>query len=173
MEAMMKVPLSQRINLRMILFFGVLIALLGTPLYLFLRETLTGGIQRNGDVYTVDLKAMGNFPFDPAVGSVNDVPEQFRKLDNKKVALEGQMYAPGSSSNEITDFQLVYSIAKCCFGGPPRVQERVFARAPAGKTVQYYGGMARVIGTLHVQPVKQEGKIVSVFTMDVESTEEL
>ena len=47
------------------------------------------------------------------------------------------MYAGGSAAPKVPAFQLVYSIQKCCFGGPPRVQERVFVNAPASKPVPF------------------------------------
>src|SRR6185295_15607734 len=91
-------------------------------------------------------------------------------LDGKKVKFDGEMFAPDAASDRVKQFQLVYSIVECCLGGPPKVQERVFAFAPPGKTVtNYTGSQVTVIGTLHVKVVRPEkGEAVSVFTMDVD-----
>jgi len=68
-------------------------------------------------------------------------------------------------------FQLVYSIQKCCFGGPPRVQERVFVKAPPNNPAPFYWQPVRVTGTLHVNAHREEGQVVSVFDMDVDRVE--
>src|SRR2546423_2911754 len=150
MDADPKRPLSQRINLRALTFIAVLLFLLGWPVYTFVSETLTGGIHDRGSYKEVDLKAMGNFQFDETAGKITDVPKQYRDLDGQKVMLQGQIYDPREAGKNITEFELVYSIQKCCFSGPPRVQERVFAFiTPATKKVKYSGdGEHKVLGTL-------------------------
>src|SRR5947209_11256216 len=128
-----KPPLSERVNFRMIIFAAVVLFLIGWPVYTFLSESLTGGIHNRGGFKEVNLKALGQFDFDPAGGSLTDVPAQYRALDGQKVLLEGEIYDP-NEARDITAWELVYSIQKCCFNGPPRVQERVFCTAPAGKS---------------------------------------
>src|SRR5215212_8624404 len=121
-------PASRRpqINLRLVM----LLALVGLPFlyfgYVIVDQAVTGGVKDRGGYYEVDLKSLGQFPFDPVQDDDKSIPEIWRKLDGKKVALVGEMYAGGSAAPKVPAFQLVYSIQKCCFGGPPRVQERVF-----------------------------------------------
>ncbi len=160
-------PRSGSINLRMVIFIIIVAFLLGAPVYIFVRETITGGVVQEGDALRVDLKALGNFPIDQTDGKISDIPAQWRQLDGKRVALEGEMYVTNTAGSELKEFQLVYNIQKCCFNGPPQVQERVFARALEGQTVPYYPGLARVVGTLHVKPEKQNGQLVSLYTLDV------
>jgi len=174
-SAAVSLPASRkpRINFRLM----ALLAVVSLPFlyfgYVIVDQALTGGIKDRGDHLEVDLKSMGQFPFDPVQDDVNGVPEQWRKLDGKKVALVGEMYAGGSAAPSVPAFQLVYSIQKCCFGGPPRVQERVFVKAPPGKTVPFYWQPVRVVGTLHVDAKRVEGQVVSVFDMDVDKVEPL
>jgi hypothetical protein len=110
---------------------------------------------------------MGNFVFDAQNGTVNDVPPQYRALDGQKVVLVGEMFS-GTSYSEANRFQLVYSIQKCCFGGPPKVQERVFCVVPNNGSYQLLGGMAQVTGTLHVEAKKDGDKIISLYTLDID-----
>src|SRR3954465_6118081 len=118
MESAAKVPLSERINLRLIAFFIIIASVVGFLVVPYVRELVTGGIRDAGGGYTsVNLKAMGNFEFDGTNGTVNDVPPQFRNLDGKNLVLEGEMYPGNEASGSIHNFQLVYSIAKCCFNG--------------------------------------------------------
>jgi hypothetical protein len=164
-----KVPLGERVNLRMILVAAVVLFLIGYPVYTYVDASRNHGISRDG---LVDLKALGNFPFDETNGTINDVPPVYRALDGKRVALDGFMYAGNGAGDEVSAFQFVYNIAKCCFNGPPKVQERVFARS--SKPVPYYGQMVRCIGTLHVGVKKNEaGQTNSVYELDVDKVEAL
>ena len=169
-----KEPLSRRINLRMIIFAGVLLVLIGFPIYTYIDSAVHGGVKNAGDHVEVDLKAMGNFPFDPVNGTVNDIPSKYRALDGKRVLLQGEVYDPYEAGDKMTQFQLVYSIAKCCFGGPPKVQERVFAYVPKNMEVENLTmRFARVTGTLHIGTRKPQGsnEIGTLYTLDVEKVE--
>jgi hypothetical protein len=163
-------PLSERINFRLIAFL-VIVAL---PFLWFLWTVLDARtIVKRGDYYDVDLKAMGNFPMDPVRDTVAVVPPEVRALDGKKVRFEGEMFAPDEASMRVSQFQLVYSIVQCCMGGPPKVQERVFAFVPPDRKIRNYTGrQVTVTGTLHVDVKKENGEAVSVFTMDVEDVKE-
>ena len=172
METVAKAPLSWRINFRMLAFFGVLLAMIGYPVYLYVDSAVHGGIKNQGAYIEVDLKSMGNFPFDGDNGTVADVPTRYRELDGKRIQLVGEVYAPNEAGEKMTRFELVYSIAKCCFGGPPKVQERVFAIVPPSKDVpNLHMSFAKVTGTLHVKVIKEDAKVSSLYTLDVESVE--
>lgn len=170
-----KRPLSQRINFRLLTIALVFSLLVGIPVYNFVKLQLTHGIEKNGARFDVDLKKMGFFPFNEFSGTVADIPPDYRKLDGKEVALEGFIYPMDGSGDKVHAFQLVYNITKCCFSGPPLVQERVFAVVPNGGAVDYLPDECRVIGKLHVilNKDKDTGKIVTVYTMDVHQVEPL
>src|SRR3954462_13507334 len=104
MESTLKVPLSQRINLRMILFFGVLAFLIGAPVYIYVDSAVHGGIKNHGNLVEVDLKSMGNFNFDGENGTTDDVPVRFRELDGKHVLLQGEVYAPNEAGDRMHQF---------------------------------------------------------------------
>ena len=162
--------LSQRINFRLIAFLVIIAAPFVGLLYAFV--TYNGGVRHTADGEAVDLKALGNFAFNETSGTINDVPAKWRALDGKKVVLEGYMYSP-NAAGQSRDFVFVYNVAKCCFGGPPQVQERVFVHVPEGRTIQYFGmyDFVRMIGTLHVKVEKNEGVIASVYTLDPDKAE--
>jgi hypothetical protein len=168
-----KRPLSQRINFRMLIFAGIVLFLLGWPVYTFLSESLTGGIHNRGAYSEVNLKAMGQFDFDPTGGRISDVPPMYRALDGHKVLLEGEIYAPTDAGSNLTNFQLVYSIQKCCFNGPPRVQERVFCTVPNGSLKMVDGVYHKVFGTLHVtcRTDAKTGLVDEVYHLDAEHVE--
>jgi hypothetical protein len=166
------VPLSERINIRMIGFALVVCTLVGYPVYVYLDSVITGGIKDVGGGLTqVDLKAMSSFPLDQQNGTINDIPEQWRKLDGKRVVLYGEMWQPMSASNnDVATFDLCYSIAKCCFSGPPQVQHFVRSKVIPGKSLEAYPNLVKVVGTLHVKVIRDDAasKLSSVYQLDVE-----
>jgi hypothetical protein len=162
------IPLKERINVRMLVFAAIAVVLIGWPVYTFVTYS---GIEKSGDFYNVDLKAMSNFEMDQSKATINDVPKEWRDLDGKKVALEGEMWDARGAGDQVKQFQLCYSIAKCCFSGPPKVQHFVDSRVPDGKSLEYHENLVRVTGTLHVNVRKDGEKIASVYQLDVDSIE--
>lgn len=167
-----KPPFRQRINVRMILLAGVVLLLIGYPTYYYLDIVLTGGVKNIGNgMKQVDLKAMSSFPFDQNNGSVNDVPKQWRDLDGQKVVLYGEMWQPSSAGDKLDNFELVYSIAKCCFSGPPQIQHFVHSKVNDNGKADYYDGLVKVVGTLHVDVKRDKDKVVSIYQLSVDSVE--
>jgi|SRR6185312_17273769 len=154
---------------RLGLFVGIFALLFGSFGYTLLSDIVSNGIHKHGSYTEVDLKSMGNFHFDDQSGVMSDVPGEFRNLDGKRVELKGMMWNGMAAGSQVKMFQLVYNIQKCCFNGPPRVQERVFVFVPEGKSVSMHGELVDVVGKLHVRLKKDpQGTIISVYTMDLE-----
>lgn len=158
-------------NARVMVLVLVALALVGFPAYVFIDERLSGGIKDRGDYLEVNLQAMSSFDFDQNVGTIDDVPARWRALDGKRVLLRGEMWQPQVAAGQITEFELVYSIAKCCFSGPPQIQHFVLGRVRPGARVDYYPGLVKVLGTLRVNVETSEGRVTRVYTLDVESVE--
>jgi hypothetical protein len=170
-----KRPIRERINFRLLTIIIVFGLLVGWPVYMLVADQMSHGIRRNGNRFDVDLKRMGFFPFDDKAGTVNDIPAEDRALDGKEISLEGFIAPTDVSGDRVNHFQLVYNVAKCCYGGPPKVQERVFAFIPNGNTIEYTTDEIRVIGTLHVllNRDKETGKVLTVYVMEVKKVEQL
>jgi hypothetical protein len=170
-------PLSERFNLRILVFVAVFGFLIGFPAYVYLRSVLSGGIEQRGDYYEVDLKAMSVFPFDQENGKVEDVPQKWRDLDGKTVVLVGEM-APGTQRASETDqkFDLVYSVAKCCYSGTPQIQHFIKVTTPPTATVNYTGmGALQVRGKLRVQVTRdpETNKIDGVYHVVADRVESI
>ena len=162
--------MTSRVTPRMVFFLLVVLALVGYPVYVFVEAAVTGGIRDRGDYKEVDLKAMSLFHFDQNNGTIDDVPAKWRALDGQKVKVVGEMWQPYSAGNLVVGFELVYSIAACCFSGPPQIQHFVQSRVESGKSVGYHTGPVEVTGTMRVKVTRDEiGKITGVYHMDVES----
>src|SRR5882762_8316479 len=102
-----RIRASERINFRVIIFAGVLLFLLGWPVYAFLSETLTRGIHDRGSYKEVDLKAMGFFRIDPHNATLTDVPAAYRALDGQRVLLRGLVDPQRQAGPQITEFTLL------------------------------------------------------------------
>ena len=89
-------PLSERINLRLIVFLLVVALPFLWCLWMIVDQRI---IVNEGDYYAVDLKGMGNFPFDAAATPRTAIPKEVRELNGKKVQFEGEMYAPEQASD--------------------------------------------------------------------------
>ncbi len=171
-----KAPLSERINLRLVIFFAVILIPIGYVVYLFADTWITHGIwegrdARFGSYKKVDLKAMSLFQMNQISATDSDIPSEYRALDGKRVMLEGEQYLGSRSRGPQLEFDLVYSITKCCFNGPPQIQHFVKCRALPDKNIDYYAGLVKVVGTLHVGVQIENGRVASVYRMDVESVE--
>jgi hypothetical protein len=157
-------------NWRLVAFVGFFFLLFGCFGYTILSEVLTHGIHQHGDYTSVDLKSMGQFPFNEQTGLFTDVPKDYRSLDGKRVELKGMMWSLQSAGPRVSQFQLVYNIQKCCFSGPPQVQERVFVHFHHDKPIQYYDQLVTITGVLHVRLKRDDqGVVRSVYDMDMES----
>lgn len=155
-------------NPRLIAFAAVILVVVGYPLYLYIDSEVTGGIKQRGDYAEVDLKAMSLFEFDQAKGTLTDVPEKWRDLNGKKIKVRGEIAPTNFSAKEANQFDLVYSVAKCCFQGRPQVQHFVKSTVKGAKTAPYYQGLVEVEGTLHVNVENDGQQVTSVYQIDVD-----
>jgi len=170
MESAEKISFSERFNIRLIIFLLAILAPVGWIVYTYVDAVVSGGIHDRGSYIEADLKAMSLFPFDQTNGTINDVPRQWRELEGKRVQVVGEMYLRNSAGDEVRNFELVYSIAKCCFQGSPQIQHFVQARGANGP-LPYYSGLVRCTGTLHVKVKNSEHGVTQVYAMDIDQLE--
>jgi hypothetical protein len=157
-----------RLTLRAALTFAAAAFVLTYPIYTAIELAITHGIHEKGGLLEVDMKAMSDFNLDQVNGLTTDIPRPYRQLDGKRVMLAGEMWGPDTASGAVDHFTLVYSIQRCCFSGPPRVQHFIKATVLPGRKVEYYQGVVNVVGTLHVGVERSGGQIDSVYRLDVE-----
>jgi hypothetical protein len=163
----------RNINWRVVFFATLLLSILGTPAFVYLKAATSGGISRRGDLLEVDIFAMSNFEFDQIDGVIADVPKRYRDLDGKRVLLCGEMFAPHSAAGQVKTFDLVYSIGKCCIGPALKVQHFIKSTVQDGRSVDYHTGQVNVIGILHVNVERTDGMVQSVYRLDVERVDPL
>jgi hypothetical protein len=165
------IPLSERINLRVLVFIGIFAFLLGVPIYLALDTMMSGGVKNRGNFFEVDLKAMSDIPFDQDNGQVEDIPLRWRELDGKVVELTGEM-APGTLSASGIDgkFDLVYSVSKCCMTGAPQIQHFIKVTVPPTAKADFSFDKVVVRGKLKVDVTRdpETRKINGVYHVTAE-----
>jgi hypothetical protein len=121
---------------------------------------------KEGEVLAVAIKDLGNFEYDGDKGG--NIPDDVKKLNGSKIRVSGFMI-PLDQADNISHFSLVPSLFACCFGQPPQIQHQIVVHTPKGKAVGYYPDEIVCEGTLKVDEKKDDGYIVSVFEMDVQS----
>jgi hypothetical protein len=119
-----------------------------------------------GEVVELTIKELGNFEYDADNGG--NIPKGVRDLSGSTIRVVGFMI-PMDQADNITQFALVPSLFACCFGQPPSVQHTIVVNCPKGKAVSYYPDEILVEGVLKVEEKKEDGFIVSVFEVDVNS----
>jgi len=123
-------------------------------------------VPKAGDVLAIGIKDLGNFDYDADKGG--NIPEDVKKLSGSKIRVTGFMI-PLDQADNISNFSLVPSLFACCFGQPPQIQHQIVVHTPKGKSVGYYPDEIVCEGTLKVDEKKDDGYIVSVFELDVQS----
>ena len=174
-----KPPLAQRLNIRMLVFAGIALLLIGYPLFLFLHAMITNGISgwktdaKYGQYRLVNLKQMSDWAMEPTTATNEAIPPVYRALDGQRVMLVGEIppmnaARPGAAS----DFDLVWSVNKCCFSGKPQIQHFVKCTVVPERRgkVRALDGVVKAVGTLRAGIVRdpKTNAIESVYRLDVE-----
>jgi hypothetical protein len=118
---------------------------------------LVGGLVYQSVVYATELPpgfARLNYAeLQPADGDPPDaVPDAARALDGHDVLLKGYMY-PGKQQRDIVQFLLVRDQGDCCFGGNPKITDRVLVQLADPAGVEFSPRLRKIAGRFRVRPV--------------------
>lgn len=128
---------------------GVAIAgiVLGTLFWL-------GGFGRLGYIHAtevptgyarIDYSLLQPQPDDPP----NSIPPEAKALDGKKIFIKGYVY-PGLQRDGITQFLLVRDQGTCCFGGNPKITDRIQVALSDPKGFTFTSSLFKVAGTFRI-----------------------
>lgn len=81
-----------------------------------------------------------------------DIPAWAKSIDGKKVFIKGYIFPPPGSPAFVTHFLLVRDKGDCCFGGNPKVTDRILVDIPAPGKLEFTTGIHALAGTFRVQP---------------------
>ncbi|MFN7814408.1 MAG: hypothetical protein ACK5SI_17335, partial [Planctomycetia bacterium] len=89
-------------------------------------------------------------PGDPA----DLIPESAVALDGRDVLLKGYIYPPDPPKpNGTSEFLLCRDQGECCFGGQPKISDRVLVKLADGVTIHFSPRLTKVAGRFAVRPV--------------------
>ena len=77
-------------------------------------------------------------------------------LDGRQVFLKGYIY-PTKNTENIRQFILCRDRGDCCFGGNPKLTDRVLVTLAGGRKISYSQKLFRVAGTFHLRPGEAQG----------------
>jgi hypothetical protein len=117
---------------------------------------LVGGVARLSAIYATELppgfERLSYALLQPAEGDPPDaVPDAVRALDGRDVLLKGYMY-PGSRQHGIAQFLLVRDQGDCCFGGNPRITDRVNVQLADPRGIDFTPRLVKIAGRFRVRP---------------------
>lgn len=118
--------------------------------------SLVGGLAYLGAVYTAELPEgfvrlnyamLQPLPGDPATA----VPDSAREMNGREVLLKGYIY-PGSRQRGITEFLLCRDQGDCCFGGNPKITDRVLVQLADPAGIEFTSRLVKIAGRFQVRP---------------------
>jgi hypothetical protein len=93
----------------------------------------------------IDYSILQPLPDEPP----DRVPPDAKSLDGKKVFIKGYVY-PGQRQYGITQFLLVRDQGSCCFGGNPKLTDRILVQLSDPEGLAFSSKLFKLAGTFHV-----------------------
>ena len=92
----------------------------------------------------------------PAEGEpATSVPESARQMDGRDVLLKGYIY-PGKQQQGIVQFLLVRDQGDCCFGGNPKITDRVLVHMADARGIDFSPRLRKIAGRFVIRPTGTE-----------------
>jgi hypothetical protein len=117
---------------------------------------LAGSLAYHATVYAAELPAgfarLDYTMLQPEPGDPPDtIPTTARAMDGRDVLLKGYMY-PGKERRGIALFLLVRDQGDCCFGGNPKISDRVLVRMADPRGIDFSQRLVKIAGRFRIQP---------------------
>ena len=117
---------------------------------------LMGGLAYNAVVYAAELppgfERLNYAALQPLEGDPpTAIPDTARAVDGRNVLLKGYMY-PGKQQRGIVQFLLVRDQGDCCFGGNPKITDRVLVQLRDPQGIDFSPRLRKIAGRFAVRP---------------------
>ena len=127
-------------------------------------ESLVAGLITLSRAYAAELpdgyERLNYGLLQPLPGDPSDaVPDTARTMDGRNVLLKGYIY-PGKQQTGITQFLLVRDQGDCCFGGNPKITDRVLVQLkdPSHpKGINFSSRLTKIAGRFAIRPMGAPG----------------
>ena len=115
-----------------------------------------GGFWYQANVYARELpegfERLGYATLQPAEGDPpNMIPATAMTMDGRDVLIKGYMY-PGKQQQGIRQFLLVRDQGDCCFGGNPKITDRVLVQLADKRGIDFTARQRKIAGRFSVRP---------------------
>jgi hypothetical protein len=119
--------------------------------------------------YVIVDCASGATPEQIAAAAKQDqIPSWVHAYDGKRILLTGYMLPTELDEGRAKKFILMKDTNTCCFGATPRMNDYVVCEM-VGRGVESIQDIpVQLSGTIHVAEKREDGYVVSLFTMDGE-----
>ncbi|RLS55229.1 MAG: hypothetical protein DWH94_09785 [Planctomycetota bacterium] len=116
---------------------------------------LVGGLSYQTMIYVAELpegfERLSYSDLQPLEGDPDyAIPDAALAFHGKEVLLKGYMY-PGDQTRGIVQFLLVRDQGDCCFGGNPKITDRVLVQLQDPNGISFSAGMTKVAGRFSVR----------------------
>ena len=85
------------------------------------------------------------------------IPARIRAADGKKISVDGFMIPLEYNGKKVSKFILAMNQNTCCFGGNPKLTDRIQIRLTGGKKIEFSEKLFAVAGTFHLRPSQAKG----------------
>lgn len=90
------------------------------------------------------------------------IPPSAKTLEGKRIFIKGYIY-PGQQTSGITRFLLVRDQGSCCFGGNPKVTDRIQVTLAEPLTLTFETRLFKLAGVFHVAAAKAADATGAVY----------
>jgi hypothetical protein len=98
---------------------------------------------------------------------MGDLPDDIKALDRKKVAVKGFMLPVKMNNGLVTEFFLLRTQARCCYGLPVQVNEQLVVHMAGSGVKSLMDQPITISGTLHVTENHDDtGALASIYSLD-------
>ncbi len=111
----------------------------------------------------ISFQVLSNYDYKESM----DLPRFVTKYHKKKIQVGGFMATEDGSEGDVEYFILVNDACGC--EGTPKLNEMIFCAMPEGEKTRIKPGTVCVTGTLYVEEEIEEGVVISLYTMEVDS----
>jgi hypothetical protein len=102
----------------------------------------------------------------------NQIPKDIQRLDGAKISIVGFMIPYNADGDYVLDFTLVKSLAICCYGVTPKINETIHCNVPKELRIKMMVNVPlKLYGTLKVGEVWDNGYLLALYRMTVDKME--
>ncbi len=114
----------------------------------------------------ISFELLASFDYEEGMA----LPKKITRLDEKKVTISGFMASEDGRGGEVEYFILINDGCGC--EGTPMLNEMVFCALPEGEKMEIQPGTVEITGKLYVGETEEDGVVVTLYTMDVDSVKD-